>query len=279
MTVRVDVHLEPGDPSGGVVATVGARHVPRGPSTRARVERFRADALADALGMAVRRARLLRTLRSVELRVVLETSDVVLRVRPAPSAMPEGPAPATAAAGAGSAPEHDGFASPVRAATDHDGAALEVRLAEDVLDEVIEGLARRRCSGSVRLELGPVVRARDLLRRVGGLVADRPGVIIDVSRAAVTVLELRGDRPVAARAVPAADPRTALARAAGPALAQATAIADAAAGGKDVQGGRAWVHLSAPPGLASGVRATCAELLPRATTVDVVRPPERPHAR
>ena len=276
MTIRVDVHLEPGGPPGGVIAMVGARRVTRGPSTPAPIERFRGDGLADALGAAVRRARLLRTLRSVELRVVLETSDVVLRIRPAPSAPPDGPSPATAAGGACPVPELDGFAAPVRVATDRDGAALEVLLAQDVLDDVVEGLARRRCSGTVRLELGPVVRARDLLRRVRGVVSDRPGVIVDVSRAALTVLELRGDRPVAARAVPAADPRTALARAAGPALAAAV---DAAAGEDGSAGGRAWVHLSAPPGLVAGVRATCAALLPRATTVDVLRASERPHAR
>ena len=249
MTLAVDLVVEPG------TVTVRARS---GWAARGEVERVRGDGTAEVLAEALRRARVLRTLRRVDLRVVLETARVVLRVRRPGSVGPEGG---------------------VRIPAGTDGTVLEVAVEDALLDQVRTGLARRPCCGRVRLELGPLVRAAEVLDLGGPGLEGRPGVIVDVTRAAVTVIQVDGTAVVAARAAPSQDLRAALTAVAVPAVAAAAYSGTPA---PDRVRGRAaapWLHLSAPPGLAEGVRQLLAGALPVGGSLDLLRRGGRPRAR
>lgn len=249
MTLAVDLVVEPG------TVTIRARS---GWLARAAVERVRGDGTADVLAEALRRARVLRTLRRVDLRVVLETARVVLRVRRPGAVGPEGG---------------------VRIPAGTDGTVLEVAVEDALLHEVRAGLARRPCCGRVRLELGPLVRAAEVLDLGGPGLDGRPGVIVDVTRAAVTVIQVDGTAVVAARAAPSQDLRAALTAVAAPAVA---AAAHSATRAPDRAQGRAaapWLHVAAPPALAEGVRHLLAGALPPGGSLDLLRRGGRPRAR
>jgi hypothetical protein len=75
---------------------------------------------------------------------------------------------------------------------------LEVILDASAVRQILEALDERRCVGDVRLELGPLVRLRALLR------ADERGVqgdliVLDVARAATTILRCSEGALVAIR--------------------------------------------------------------------------------
>lgn len=249
MTLAVDLVVEPG------TVTVRARS---GWAARGEVERVRGDGTAEVLAEALRRARVLRTLRRVDLRVVLETARVVLRVRRPGSVGPEGG---------------------VRIPAGTDGTVLEVAVEDALLDQVRTGLARRPCCGRVRLELGPLVRAAEVLDLGGPGLDGRPGVIVDVTRAAVTVIQVDGTAVVAARAAPSQDLRAALTAVAAPAVA---AAAHSATRAPDRAQGRAatpWLHVAAPPALTEGVHQLLAGALPPGGSLDLLRRGGRPRAR
>lgn len=253
MTTAVDLVLEPG------LATVRPREGRRGGAGSAAGERFRGPDPAATVTAAVRSARCLRTLRRVDLRVVLETSEVTLRVRSAGSAA-AGAAPVGTVAPAGPV----GGLTVVTGPAGPDGGVLEVGVPAALVAAVMEGLQRRPCWGVVRMELGALVRTAALLTAAGPAVRARPGVVVDVTRAAVTLVEVDTDGVRGARAAPAADVRAALTVAA-PVLRRRLAP-DAAPDGR-----RPWLHLAVPPALEAGVRAVCAAALPPGTHVDLLR--------
>lgn len=253
MTVLdVDIRLE-----GGTATVLPRRRPPTGLGIRA--ERFVGGDPAAALAITVRRARLLRTLRSVAIRVVLETAEVLLEVVPGGAARL-----ATGhASGPDGAATADGFAPPSRLTLGGGDRVLEVALDRRIATDLGRALAGRRCAGTVRVELGPLVRADRILR---SLVATRPdGLVVDVSRAAVTLLEVRAGGIASARAVPAADLRGALHGAAAP-LVRSLGRAALRTG----RAGAPWLNLSAPDELAAGVRRACAAMLLDGQVVDVV---------
>ena len=248
MTPAVDLLVEPG------AATVRARS---GRAARGEVERFRGDGTAEVVAEALRRARVLRTVRRVDLRVVLETARVVLRVR---------------RPGAGGS--EDGVPIPAGA----DGTVLAVAVDDALLTEVRAGLARRPCCGRVRMELGPLVRAAEVLDLGGSRLHGRPGVVVDVTRAAVTTIALDGTAVVAARAAPSQDLRAALAAVAIPAVAAAAGGGARTAAGHD-RAAAPWLHVVAPPALAEGVRQVLASALPPGGRLDLLRRGGRARAR
>jgi len=83
--------------------------------------------------------------------------------------------------------------------------AVVVSVARDVIDPIGAALERRRFDGGVSLELGPLARLRRLLIRLESDVRDRPGIVIDVVRTAVSVFELEGGCLRAARCMPRDD--------------------------------------------------------------------------
>lgn len=251
----VDVHLEQD------TATVRPRR--RGPAAIAvRAERFRGTDAADALVGALRGARLLRTLRGVDLRIVLETADVLLEV-PSPVPDPDDP---PHRADRRLPVDQDGFAPPctVRLGRGTVAAALDRRVAT----ELGRALVVRRCAGTVRVQLGPLVRADRVLRSVA---ADRPdGLIVDATRAAVTLLVVRSGCVVRARAVPAGDLRAALLGAAAP------LVGDLGRASLHLgRPGAPWLHVAAPDELVAGVRRACASMLVHGQVVDLLVLPGR----
>lgn len=251
MTVRVDLVLEPG------LATVRRRPGRWSPSPTPSLERFRDPDTAALVATAVRRARMLRTLRRVDLRIVLETADVILR-------------PRHDGARAGSGIERSNVTGPPAVALDD----LDIVVPSDLVEAIASGLRRRRCTASVRMHLGVLLRTHRLLTAVGEPLRQRPGVIVDVRRPAVSVLELDGGRIRAARCAPASDVVAALSALAVPAVRRR-----AAAEGGASDGGRVWLHLSVPRSLAAGVRDLCASALPPGSSVDLVALGDAPHAR
>lgn len=252
MALCVDVAIE------GSTAVVRRRRT-HAASAGSRPERFDGADVGDALGRAVRGATLLRTLRTVRLRLVLETPRVLIAVEsaPHPARRPDDPRTSRALA-----QDADRLSAPVRTAPQADGSIVSVRLPHGVLDGIARGLARRRFAGTLELELGPLSRARYVAARVRERVGDRPGLLIDVTRTTLSVLCVRGPVIDSVHVVPAADLRAALSSAAGPALAAAStarAGRGSTPGPPDV---RPWLHLAAPPPLRAGVRSACAELLP-----------------
>lgn len=239
MSPAVDLLLEPG------LATVR----PRTGRRAAPAERFRGAEPALLVADAVRSSRHLRGLRAVDLRVVLETAAVLLRVRDAGAR--------TVPAGTG----HD--LAVVSGRTGSDGSVVDVGVPVALIADVAEGLRHRRCWGPVHVELGPLVRLGRLLARVGTAVEGRPGLVVDVTRVAVTVLTVRDGGLREGRAVPADDLRAAL-RAVTPHL-RATGSVQAS------DGERPWVHLAVPSALEAGVRAELAGSLPPGCGLDLLR--------
>ena len=249
MSLGVDVVLEP-----GLATVVPCRRTSLG---RGRGdERFHARDRPEVLAAALRGARCLRTLRRVDLRLVLETPEVLPRTRSDPTV----PAVTTTSHGLMIVSTSSGPA----------GGVLDVGLPTELVDEVAEGLRHRRCWGPVRMELGVLARTAAVLRAAGHALRHRPGVVIDVTRAAVTVLELDGADLVAGRAVPASDVRAAL-------DAVLPTVRGRLAGDGDHPGaGRPWLHLAVPPALEAGVRTVCASALPAGGAIDVLRLAARP---
>lgn len=250
MSLRVDLILEP-----GLATVVPDRRAPHRGGRAA--ERFRGGDRTDLVAAAVRGARCLRTLRRVDLRVVLETPEVLLRTRSGPTVRTGGPT------------AHGPVVVPtltvVPTSAGPGGDALDVGLPSELVAEVADGLRQRRCWGPARMELGVLVRAATVLRAAGPALRGRSGVIVDVTRAAVTVLELDGADVVGARAVPAADVRAAL-------DAALPAVRGRLAGcGDGSVPSRPWLHLAVPSALEAGVRAACAAALPAGGAVDLLR--------
>jgi hypothetical protein len=218
-----------------------------------RRERYRGPDAGAALSAALQGSSVLRTLRRVDLRILLETAEVVLRV----VGPDEGPGPRCSAAGDAV------LAPPVRVPLGSGAGprALEVALERRLIAGIGAALGRRRFIGSVRMELGSLARARTALARIEGRAIGRPGVILDVTRSAVTRLVL-DDEVVAARAVPATDLRAALRSVAADPLRELVVSV-----GRD--GRRGWVLLCVPAALRAGVVATCADLLPPGGVVDL----------
>jgi hypothetical protein len=246
VSVDVDLVLEP-----GLASVRPRRPSPSGGGRGSAPERFRGTDRADLVAAAVRGARCLRTLRRVDLRIVLETSEVLLRARPEPTVRRSGDVA-------------DGL-TVLRVPTGPSGGVLEVAVPSELLTEVAEGVRSRRCWGPARMELGVLARTAAVLRSAGPALGHRPGAVLDVTRAAVTVLELDGVEVVGARAMPATDVRAALA-AVLPILRGRLAAVGGPAGAD-----RPWLHLAVPPALASGVRDACAAALPPGSAVDVLR--------
>ncbi len=243
MSLDVDLVLE--HHAGGAAVVVPGRA--EGRHLAAAVERFHGEDLADAVGRAVRGARVLRTLRSIDLRVLLESPDVVLGVR-------------SVGTPGGGMDRGSGLAPAVTVPAGRPAEVLDVILTQDLLDAVIAGLGQRRFTGTVRMDLGPLVRARSALRRLASAVDARPGLVVDVTRSAVTVLDLAGTSVVGARAVRAIDLRAALGCTLAPSLRRATDAAGPL---------RPWIHLSAPPTVVAAVREVTAALLPPGGSIDV----------
>ena len=238
MSPAVDLLLEPG------LATVR----PRG-TRRAAAERFRGSEPALLVADAVRSSRCLRGLRAVDLRVVLETPAVLLRVRDAGApTVPGGAGDDLAIVSGGAGP---------------DGSVVDVGVPVPLIADVAEGLRHRRCWGPVRVELGPLVRLGRLLARAGTAVGGRTGLVLDVTRAAVTLLTVRYGGIRAGRAVPAGDLRAAL-LAVTPDLRAASSV-------EGSEGERPWVHLAVPPALEAGVRAELAGALAPGCGLDLLR--------
>jgi len=223
-------------------------------------ERFRGDDVGDSLAAALRQSPLLRSVRRIDLRILLETADVVLRVHAGSTEVRS----SRTADGGLLAPS---VLVPLRSGTSD--AVLEVSLERELLSRLVAALALRRFVGTVRMELGSLVRSRAIIRALGPTAETRPGVILDVTRAAVTVVILDGSVSQVG-AVPADDLRSALASAA---TAPLRSLVE-----RERTGDRSgWVVVTADPTLRAGVLSACADLLPAGSRVDLARP--RQHHR
>jgi hypothetical protein len=151
--------------------------------------------------------------------------------------------------------------------------AVSVSVAREAIDPLRTLLERRRFDGDVTLDLGPLARLRRLLQAIEPAVHGRPGIVIDVSRAAVSVFQLDGSGLQTARCMPRGqDVETLVAVLFGEALDDLPERSHPRV--RHPSAPRAWLHLGGTDVDVVALRRACAAVLTAGSSIALVVPIE-----
>jgi len=206
----------------------------------------------------LRTARALRAGRRCEVRFRLETPSVVIRrlgsdrqgsarLLAVRSQLREPPLRTVLAGGAGD---------------------LTIEVDRTALEPVVLAMRALRVSGSPRVELGPLARARALVRLAGASIQGRPGIVVDLSRAALGILDLDGASLVAARFFPRDDIPSAIGQLLPAALDRLPVASRPWV--RHPSAAEPWLHLASTAGEDAVLRESCRQALPRGTSIGLL---------